>query len=66
MAVTAAEATDTREQRFLTWNPYAKSLLTQGDDETPPTEETMAALAIAYEISQLRTEIHFAAKGRSQ
>jgi hypothetical protein len=50
-----------RLKRFEDYNPYANRIT--GDDLE---DEILAQLAVAYEISQLRTEIHFASKrGRS-
>jgi hypothetical protein len=54
-----------RQERFEKYNPYAASL---GDLATVADADTIDArahLAVAFEISQLRTEIHFQGKGRS-
>lgn len=50
-----------RQEKFETWNPYAarSEIATDANQRT-----NLAILATAYEIAQLRTEIHFAAKGR--
>lgn len=54
----------TRQERFIEWNPYAQSVAAALDNDQVP-KQSDALLAIAFEISQVRTEIHFAAKGRS-
>lgn len=49
-----------RQKRFETYNPYA-ARLTGGRHDA----QVAALLAVAFEIDRLRTEIHFAGKGRS-
>jgi hypothetical protein len=62
----ATENTEqSRQERFLTWNPYAGSIIARLEEEADLlSNDQLVGLAIAFEISQLRTEIHFAAKGR--
>ena len=53
-----------RAQKFARWNPYA-ALIGQRAEEELLSNDVLAQLAIAFEVSQLRAEIHFSRKGRS-
>lgn len=58
---------ESRQERFVKWNPYASELLNRDAEGLERmTTDAKAILALVFEVSQLRTEIHFAAKGRSK
>jgi hypothetical protein len=59
------DAEPSRQERFTTWNPYAGELHKRmQDDDDLLSNDQLSALAIAFELAQLRTEVHFAGKGR--
>jgi hypothetical protein len=61
----ATNSEQSRHERFTEWNPYASMIEAEAQDHDDlPTQTTLAELAIAFELSQIRAAIHFATKGR--
>ena len=52
----------TTSQRFEKWNPYAEKAISAVDDSAFESANVYAQLAIAFALTQLRSEIHFAGK----